>query len=604
MKASGALKRAGQALGIPHEEVNELSKVLRQYKSDDEEDYTDKDLEIAMLESIRDNSNTQLIDLAKRFVGILQSFGKHASCVVVSNQDIRKFCSTEYQKDSKTGEVIQVAACNFKHLEAMGLLKEDILGLRTVDVVDECLQMVDTPPDINTLPWTDNKTQELLQKGDTLGVFQMKSFGMIKTLKQVKPTGFVDLIHVVALYRPACILTGLLQEYIDRRNGKPFEYLDERLKDVLGETYGIMVFQEQIIKLVQVIAGYSMGEADVVRRAVGKKDLELMKQITAEFVEKAVNNGTKKEVAEEILGHIIASSSYSFSKGHSQSYAYLSWITAYLKAHYPVEFYVASINSEQGDQEKIIPFIQEIQRKGIELLPPDLRYSENHWIIEDGKIRIGLSYIKGIGSLDKPDEFTISTIYKMYNKRQLEGLVKSGALDFLGKRERMFAIINSYKQKFNEEEHCKERIIYFKNQLNELQSQPQDSKIDKKISTAKKKIDEWNNKLDNIKLVESNDFEYPSDQYEFDVFGTTIRDPLGKYDTSLSNGSTVIAGVVDKFESKRDKNDNIMANVVLHTGRRLVMFHRGYQELSVGTGYYFGLHNDIINSTRELHLIS
>ena len=392
MKASGALKEAARCLGIDHEIADAYSKKIKDVSFDDDEDYHDNDLEYAKLDHVNDGKHKELFDLAKQLVGIMTGFGKHASAVIVSNQDITKYCSLEMQKDSKTKEEVYVASTNFKHLESMGFLKEDILGLRTLDVINDCVTMagVKDTLDLAKLPWDDKATLDLLCKGDTLGVFQMKSFGMVKTLKSIAPKNFVDLIAVVALYRPACILTGMLQEYIDRRNGKPFEYLDERLKEPLGETYGIMVFQEQVMRVCQVIAGYSMAEADIVRRAVGKKDYDLMQEITAEFVDRAIANGTDQKVAQQILDQIVKSSSYNFNKSHSQSYGYMAYITAYLKAHYPLEFYVATINSEDGNQEKILPYIQEIKRKGIEILPPDLRHSEREWTVDGNAIRVGL----------------------------------------------------------------------------------------------------------------------------------------------------------------------------------------------------------------------
>ena len=423
MKASGALKEAARCLRIDHTIADAYSKKIKDVSFDDDEDYHDNDLEYAKLDHVNDGKHPELFELAKKLVGIMTGFGKHASAVIVSNQDITKYCSLEMQKDSKTKEETFVASTNFKHLESMGFLKEDILGLRTLDVINDCVTMakVKDTLDLAKLPWDDKATLDLLCKGDTLGVFQMKSFGMVKTLKSIAPKNFVDLIAVVALYRPACILTGMLDEYIERRQGKPFEYLDERLEEPLGETYGIMVFQEQIMRVCQIIAGYSMAEADTVRRAVGKKDYDLMQEITAEFVDRAVANGTNEDVAKQILDQIIAAASYGFNKAHSQSYGYMAYITAYLKTHYPLEFYVATINSEDGNQEKILPYIQEIKRKGIEILPPDLRHSQREWTVDGNAIRVGLAYIKGINKIEKPHEYTIDAIFSKYTKLQLEG---------------------------------------------------------------------------------------------------------------------------------------------------------------------------------------
>lgn len=610
MKAKGALQRAGKSLGYDHLYINDLSKKLDKFDVDDDTEYTDKELQYEILNTLNGIADGELLDLAKEFVGIIQSFGTHASCVIVSNQDIRKFCSIERQ-GNKDG-AIYVASCNFKHLESMGLLKEDILGLKTLDVIHECLSYLDDPPNVSKLPWEDKDTVELLRKGDTLGVFQMKSAGMVRTLRQVRPTGFRDLISVVALYRPACILTGILDEYIKRKNGEPYEFLDERLKEPLGETYGLMVFQEQVMATVQAIAGYSMSESDTVRRAVGKKDHELMATITKEFVERAIANGTKKEVAEEILTQIIASASYSFNKGHSQAYGYMAWVTAYLKAHYPIEFFVATINSEHGNQEKIIPFIQEIQRKSISILPPCLKASEEKWTIENGSIRVGLNYIKGIGKIEKPKEYTIDCIFKTYNKNVLVSLIKAGALDFLDKdRAKLYSMVEQYKNSYNEEKRCMERIEHFTQELEELRQLYRNSTTDKekasitkKAATTQKRIESWRQKLQAIEYVSTESVEYPTQDYEYEVLGIRFDNPLKDYHTAYANGFDIIAAIVHKFEKRIDKNGREMAFVTTHTGKRYVMFASNYVELQQGVGYYLQIYNnDKIGKTKELQKI-
>ena len=609
LKSRGALHRAGKALGFEDSIVKKWSKKLDKFKVDDEEeDYTNKELEIMMLESLHGDIPDNVIDLAKQFVGIMSGFGKHASCVIISNQDIRKFCSLERQKDSKTNKDVLIASTNFKYLEQIGLLKEDILGLKTLDVVDDVLKSIDNQLDVTTLPWSDKKTINLLQQGDTLGVFQLNKDGMIRTLKRVRPTSLVDLITIVALYRPACIITGILDEYIERRNGKQFEYIDPRLKDVLSRTYGLMVYQEDVMSVVRVIGGYDMAEADTVRRAVGKKDMELMESITKDFVSRAVENGTDESVAKQILDDIVASATYSFNLAHSQSYAYLSYVTAYLKAHYPLEFYVASINSEHGTQEKIIPFIQEIQNKGIEILPPDLRYSSEEWTVENGKIRMGLNYVKGIGSITKPTEYTVDCIYRTYNRRILQSLVKSGALDFLDNREHLFYIIDSYKEKVNNEVKCHERINHFTNIVADLKTiEPANDKekqsIAKKILSAGKKINEWTLKLHNE--MESADKKEPFNKrdFELEVLGITLDNPLSIYDTSLVNGKNVLAVIIHKFDIRKDKNGNDMAFVVAHNGAKYVMFSSSFTPLEVNKGYYIAVNDsNIIQKTKPLEL--
>ena len=616
MKASGALKEAARCLGIDHEIADKYSKKLKNVSFDDDEDYHDDALEHAKLDHINDGKNDELFSLAKRLVGIMTGFGKHASAVIVSNQDITHYCSLEMQKDSKTKEDAFVVSTNFKHLESMGFLKEDILGLRTLDVIDDCVKMagVKDTLDLAKLPWDDKETLELLRQGDTLGVFQMKSFGMVKTLKSIAPTNFVDLISVVALYRPACILTGMLDEYIERRQGKPFEYLDERLKEPLGETYGIMVFQEQIMRVCQIIAGYSMAEADTVRRAVGKKDYDLMQEITAEFVDRAVANGTDRTVAETILEQIVAASQYSFNKAHSQSYGYMAYITAYLKAHYPLEFYVATINSEDGNQEKILPYIQEIKRKGIEILPPDLRHSKREWTVQGNSIRVGLSYIRGINKIEKPQEYTIDAIFSKYTKLQLEGLVGSGALDFLGDTNELMALIPEYKSYDGDRKNALAKIDEWKAKLMEhekLMSQEfdnatlkQQQSMEKKKMSIENKIKEWTDKYNSIVLIESPNLtcKVPVTSLRYKYLGCSFEDPLSGYNTNLANGRDVKAIICSKFERRTTKAGKPMANILDHNGNRYVMWSNYLVELECGKGYYIQVYGDTIRKVKPLEL--
>ena len=616
MKASGALKEAARCLGVDHTIADAYSKKIKDVSFDDDEDYHDNDLEYAKLDHVNDGKHPEMFSLAKQLVGIMTGFGKHASAVIVSNQDITKYCSLEMQKDSKTKEETFVASTNFKHLESMGFLKEDILGLRTLDVINDCVTMagVKDTLDLAKLPWDDKPTLDLLCKGDTLGVFQMKSPGMIRTLKSIAPKNFVDLIAVVALYRPACILTGMLDEYIERRQGKPFEYLDERLEEPLGETYGIMVFQEQIMRVCQIIAGYSMAEADTVRRAVGKKDHDLMQEITAEFVDRAVANGTNEDVAKQILDMIIAAASYGFNKAHSQSYGYMAYITAYLKTHYPLEFYVATINSEDGNQEKILPYIQEIKRKGIEILPPDLRHSQREWTVDGNAIRVGLAYIKGINKIDKPQEYTIDAIFSKYTKLQLEGLVGSGALDFLGETNELMALIPQYKSFDSDRKNAQNKIDEWNVKLRDHQQLMQTESptatpkqlqsMEKKLENIQKKIQEWTSKYDSIVLIESPDLtsKTPLATLRYKYLGCSFENPLREYNTELANGRDVKAIIVSDFRCRTTKTGKPMAYVFDHLGNKYVMWSSYLVEMKVGVGYYIQLRGDCITKAKPLEL--
>jgi hypothetical protein len=299
---------------------------------------------------------------------------------------------------------------------------------------------------------------------------------------------------------------------------------------------------------------------------------------------------------------------------HSQSYGYMAYITAYLKAHYPLEFYVATINSEDGNQEKILPYIQEMQRKGIKILPPDLRHSDRQWTVEDGSVRVGLAYIKGINKIEKPHEYTVDAIFSKYTKLQLQGLVGSGALDFLGDTHKLMALIPEYKSYDKDRKNALDKIHEWQSKLQQheetmytndgLFSDKELKSLDKKKQNIEKKIQEWTDKYNSIMLVESPNLssKVPVVSLRYEYLGCTFEDPLQAYNTNLANGRDVKAIIVSDFKTKTTKAGKPMAYVFDHVGNKYVMWSNYLVEMKVGVGYYIQVRGDTITKVKPLEL--
>ena len=321
--ASGSIRQAGKALGYPQDVIDALAKSLSKYESEDEDDDTSTyDQKMWMLDNVRTDENSDLIDLAKRFVGICFGYGKHASAIIVLTEDVLQFCSVERQKDSKSGEINYICACDFKLLEDMGLMKLDMLGLKTLDVIHDTLESLSVPIDIEKIPLDDEPTSQMLCEGKTKGCFQISSPGMTQLVKGIQPKSFNDMIPLVALYRPGPLdaiveETGdtMVETYVKVKNGEiEPTYLHEKLKHILEDTGGIILYQEQILEIVKELCGYSLGEADMFRRIIGKKKIDEMKPEIDRMIERGVANGIPRDIMETIADRIITFALYGFNK--------------------------------------------------------------------------------------------------------------------------------------------------------------------------------------------------------------------------------------------------------------------------------------------------
>lgn len=422
--------------------------------------------ELSFLKRPKDERIKKLIEYATVLENLNRNASVHAAGVVIAPGPIH-----EYSPLFKHNDNSNVTQYDMKDLEEVGLVKMDILGLRTLTIIQNALKFIkqnhNVDIDIDKIPLDDEKTFELFGKGKTVGVFQFDKQHTQEYLRRLKPTSITELSAMNALNRPGPM--QYIDEFIDRKFGrKQIRYIHPSLEPILNETYGIIVYQEQVIRIANEIVGYSLAKADLMRRAMGKKDEKLMIALQLEFIEEGVRNGLEKKPVEEIFEEIKKFKDYGFNKSHSVAYSILAFQTAYLKAHYPVEFLAANLCANLTKQDEISPFLNECSKMRIQVLPPDVNRSFVDFTIETGAIRFGLAAIKNVGVaavegiVKAREENPYKSIFdfcsrvdtKTINKRALEGLILAGAFDRLHKhRSQLFHAADtalSYGQKKQE----------------------------------------------------------------------------------------------------------------------------------------------------------
>ena len=452
LQARAVLRDVGRVLGMPYGQVDRICKLVPNNPA--------KPVTLAQaLESEQllkeqygaDEEIKRLIDLALQLEGLYRNASTHAAGVVIGDRPLDQLVPLYRDTDNK--ESLPATQFNMKWVEIAGLVKFDFLGLKTLTVIEKAVEQIGRDKiDITKIPLDDEATFKMLAKGDAYGVFQMEGSGMRDILAKLKPNRFEDLIALVALYRPGPM--DDIPTYISVKNGheKP-DYLHPSLKGILEETYGIMVYQEQVMQIAQVLSGYSLGGADLLRRAMGKKIQSEMDAQRANFVEGAAKNNVEDARASMIFDKVAKFAGYGFNKCHSAPYALVAYQTAYLKANYPVEFFAASMTLDMGNADKIGNFRRELERLQIPLLPPDVNKSMAEFAVEttpEGHkgVRYALAAIKGVGRdamarlaeerrADGPfkDLFDVAERLdqRVINKRLLESLVKAGAFESLNK---------------------------------------------------------------------------------------------------------------------------------------------------------------------------
>jgi len=574
LQSKAVLKDVGRVLGIPLSTVEPITKQIPTFQGKVME-LKDAYKEIADLKELRKNGDEKMqewLDISLVLEGMNRNAGMHAAGVVIAPGPI-----DEYVPMFKSPSTELMTQYSMLDLEKVGLLKMDFLGLKTLRVLENAVKMIkenhNIEIDVENLPEGDEKVFELFSKALTTGIFQFESDGMKDSLRKLKPNAFTDLVAMNALYRPGPM--QMIDDFILRKNGKQqIEYLHLKLEPILKETYGIIVYQEQVIRMASDIAGFTLAKADLLRRAMGKKDKELMAKQQKEFIKGAIENGVKEKIAKEIFDLIEKFASYGFNKSHSVAYAMIAYQTAYLKAYYTAEFMAASLSAELDDSDRIALLIADCKKLGCAVLPPDVNESGNDFTIIENGIRFGMSAIKGVGSTAvdsilkaRKELGRFTTIFqfiqnvnlRLVNKRTLEALICAGAFDSINKnRAALFASV--------------ERLIIFGQSMQEHSSRHQSglfggsTKQDEHIKfpplAEEKKWTHYEQLVKEKSVLGFYVSGHPLEKYEFEV--ATFSTTNFANTSSVKHESTIrVCGLISQLRKKPDKKGNMMAFMTL-----------------------------------------
>jgi DNA polymerase-3 subunit alpha len=456
MAAKAVVRDVGRVMGLSYPEVDRLAKLIPNELNIKIEQALEREPQLKVLMET-DPKIKQLIDISQDLEGIARHASTHAAGVVISDVPL-----TEYVPLFKADEQVSTQY-DMKNLEKIGLLKMDFLGLKTLTMVDQARKIIKRTQsiqvDIDGIPLDDEKTYQMLGRGESAGVFQLESSGMRDLLKKMKPSLFDHLVALLALYRPGPLGSGMVDDFIKRmHNPSLVKYDYPALEPILKETYGVILYQEQVMKIVSELAGFTLAQADSLRRAIGKKIPEVMEREKKTFVDGAVAKGVPVTTAEKIWNLIDYFSGYGFNKSHSTAYALISVQTAYLKAHYPIEFMTALLTSEMGNTDKVVRYIEECKKMGIRVLPPSVNESFSEFTCVEQNIRFGLAAIKNVGTtaIDSVigsrkksgpfksfHDFIERVDLRVCNRKVLESLIKCGAFDeFNLRRSQIMAMLD------------------------------------------------------------------------------------------------------------------------------------------------------------------
>ncbi len=457
MAAKAAIRDVGRALNMPYGDVDRIAKLVP------------GELGITLHRALEINGELKtlyqadpeikkLLDLAMSVEGLPRHASTHAAGVVIANEPL-----THYVPLQNSSEGFVTTQYDKDRIEEIGLLKMDLLGLRTLTVIGDALDLIKEnrglTVDIDAIPLGDPKTSAMLSAGDTAGVFQMESSGMTNLVKELKPERFEDLIPLVALYRPGPLGSGMVTDFINGRHGrKKVTYLHPLLEPILKDTFGVILYQEQVMQIASTLAGFTLGQADLLRRAMGKKKPEVIAAQRENFMKGAAEHGLSPKLAEEIFNLIAHFADYGFNKSHSAAYALVAYQTAWLKANYPQEFMAALLTSVMGANDKVGFYIEECRRMGLAVLPPDINASSAGFTVDGQAIRFGLAGVKNVGDnaiagilavraeggrFASLVDFCSRIDMRLVNKRMLESLIKCGAFDSFGwKRSQLLAALD------------------------------------------------------------------------------------------------------------------------------------------------------------------
>jgi len=594
MAARQAVRDVGRALEVPLPEVDAIAKMIPPFGPEATIEGALKN--IPQLKDLRDKNTkiAHLLSIAQKLEGQIRHPSIHAAGIVIAPKPLVEFMPL-YQ--SVKGEI--TTQFPMQDIEALGLLKMDLLGLRNLTVIQDTIELVEKDTkqkiDLKQIPLDDEKTFEVFKSGNTDGVFQFESPGMKDLLRNFKPENFRDLIALNALYRPGPLKSGMTDEFIKRKNHpERVVYEFPELEPILKETKGIIVYQEQVMRIATEFAGFSMAEADILRKAMGKKETAMMKAQKQRFIQGARKKGISQAKATKLFEQIKYFAGYGFNKSHSAAYAYLAYRTAYLKAHYPVYFMAALLTSEaeRGATSQVIKYINECKEMGIDVLPPDINESEFSFTVSKGAIRFGLSAIKNVGesavrsllkAREKRGKFTSpfdvfqDVDSKLVNRKVIESLIKAGAFDSLGwKRSQLF--------------HLVETMIDYAHEVQRLRSSRQSFLFGhhvlepREIPREIKEMREWDEPLF---------LSYEKDALGFYITGHPLRQfekqlkrlvsySLGDLDEGIDfNAEIKVAGIVTSLKTLKTRKEERMATFVLEdlSGRiEVVVFPDSYRK--------------------------
>ena len=589
MAARGSIRDVGRALNMPYGEVDFIAKKIPVTIGMTISSALEVNKELKDLYD-SDTKVNKLIDLALKVEGLPRHSSTHAAGVLISKEEVTRYVPLSRNKDVITTQF------NMIELEELGLLKMDFLGLRTLTVIRDAIELIEqnhnVKIDFQNCNYDDKEVYKLFANADTLGIFQFESSGMRAFLSELKPSEFENLSAANALYRPGPM--GQIPVYIKNKlNPYKVTYLHPKLEPILNVTYGCMVYQEQVMQIVRDIGGFTMGRSDLLRRAMGKKKMDIMLKERQNFIygkkaengepeiTGAVKNGVDEKAANEIYDLMVEFAKYAFPKAHSVAYAALAYETAWLKTYYPVEFMAALITSIMGSVGTVSLYIRECKRLGIEILPPDINESMGKFTVENGKIRFGLAAVKNVGTNVIQDivntrekkgkyisfaDFCTKVDPVVLNKRQIESLIKCGAFDFLNvRRSQLMAIY----------ERTIDSVVAQKKRNIEGQFSLFDSlKTEVDIVDELPDLPEYNEKslLSMEKEIVGVYLSgHPLSEYEniMEKYATTNTNEISEIkdaneETVLYDGSrVVIGGIIIKKQNKITKNNNMMAFITL-----------------------------------------
>ena len=582
LQARAAVRAVGRALGLPYSDVDVVVKLIP------------KQLDIKLSEALEmsnelraryeeDATVKRLIDLSMSVEGLPNNRGTHAAGVIIAPDDLTNYVPLQLevgQNEFSDGQTF-VTQYDKNKVEGLGLLKMDFLGLRTLTAIYDALEMIRRTTgeviDIDNIPWNDKKTADMLCKGDTFGVFQLESEGMTKLVKDLGPEGFEDLVPLVALYRPGPLGSGMATDFIAGRHGeRTAEVLHPLMEPILQDTYGVILYQEQVMQITSVLGGFTLGEADVMRRAMGHKEPEVIQSLTAKFVQGAKKlHNIPEATSEKIFDLLRHFAGYGFNKSHSVAYAFVAYQTAYLKAHYCAQFMAALLNSFDGDGTQITYYISKIRKAGISIEPPDVNISEEKFNAKDDKnIRFGLFGIKSLGmaaiqailnSRYKGGKFKDLADFctrvgpKQINRRVLENLIRCGAMDSFGaKRSQLLAIMDKCIEVAiaNEED-------MLSNQMNLFVSENGMDMDDKIVLPDIPELSPQQMLADEKALLGFYVTGHPLDEYAENLENFIPLEKLKDEETYPDGTWIKVAGIITECKVRNTKKGDTMANIKL-----------------------------------------